>query len=72
MGQQPLRRGYRRPYNYRRRPRPASAPPPEGKEVRTRESLRELGGLLTGASLCLKGKDGAGLLQGHGVTGQGQ
>ncbi|NXM78312.1 YBOX1 protein, partial [Serilophus lunatus] len=35
MGQQPLRRGYRRPYNYRRRPRPASAPAQEGKEVRT-------------------------------------
>ncbi|NXS10055.1 YBOX3 protein, partial [Neodrepanis coruscans] len=35
MGQQPLRRGYRRPYNYRRRPRAASAPPQEGKEVRT-------------------------------------
>ncbi|NWU80921.1 YBOX3 protein, partial [Onychorhynchus coronatus] len=34
MGQQPLRRGYRRPYNYRRRPRPASAPAQEGKEVR--------------------------------------
>lgn len=35
MGQQPLRRGYRRPYNYRRRPRPASAPAQEGKEVRS-------------------------------------
>ncbi|XP_038009982.1 Y-box-binding protein 3 isoform X6 [Motacilla alba alba] len=34
MSQQPLRRGYRRPYNYRRRPRPASAPAQEGKEVR--------------------------------------
>ncbi|NXA06393.1 YBOX3 protein, partial [Sapayoa aenigma] len=34
MGQQPLRRGYRRPYNYRRRPRPAPAPAQEGKEVR--------------------------------------
>ncbi|NWU12541.1 YBOX1 protein, partial [Cephalopterus ornatus] len=37
MGQQPLRRGYRRPYNYRRRPRPASAPAQEGKEVRLPE-----------------------------------
>ncbi|NXO31435.1 YBOX3 protein, partial [Cisticola juncidis] len=35
MSQQPLRRGYRRPYNYRRRPRPASAPAQEGKEVHT-------------------------------------
>ncbi|NWW62138.1 YBOX3 protein, partial [Ifrita kowaldi] len=35
MSQQPLRRGYRRPYNYRRRPRPASAPAQEGKEVGT-------------------------------------
>lgn len=35
MGQQPLRRGYRRPYNYRRRPRPASAPAQDGKEVST-------------------------------------
>ncbi|NXU72755.1 YBOX3 protein, partial [Oreotrochilus melanogaster] len=33
MGQQPLRRGYRRPYNYRRRPRPPNAPAQDGKEV---------------------------------------
>lgn len=33
ISQQPLRRGYRRPYNYRRRPRPPSAPAQDGKEV---------------------------------------
>uniref|UniRef100_A0A8C4UT83 Y-box binding protein 3 n=1 Tax=Falco tinnunculus TaxID=100819 RepID=A0A8C4UT83_FALTI len=33
MSQQPLRRGYRRPYNYRRRPRPPNAPAQDGKEV---------------------------------------
>lgn len=27
------RRGYRRPYNYRRRPRPPNAPSQDGKEV---------------------------------------
>ncbi|XP_064557731.1 Y-box-binding protein 3 isoform X1 [Zonotrichia leucophrys gambelii] len=41
MSQQPLRRGYRRPYNYRRRPRPASAPPQEGKEAKTTETPAE-------------------------------
>lgn len=33
MSQQPLRRGYRRPYNYRRRPRPPNASAQDGKEV---------------------------------------
>ncbi|XP_039917882.1 Y-box-binding protein 3 isoform X1 [Hirundo rustica] len=41
MGQQPLRRGYRRPYNYRRRPRPASAPAQEGKETKATETPAE-------------------------------
>ncbi|NXC36055.1 YB3 protein, partial [Campylorhamphus procurvoides] len=41
MGQQPLRRGYRRPYNYRRRPRAASAPAPEGKETKATETPAE-------------------------------
>ncbi|XP_059702103.1 Y-box-binding protein 3 isoform X2 [Haemorhous mexicanus] len=41
MSQQPLRRGYRRPYNYRRRPRPASAPAQEGKETKTTETSAE-------------------------------
>ncbi|XP_038009984.1 Y-box-binding protein 3 isoform X8 [Motacilla alba alba] len=41
MSQQPLRRGYRRPYNYRRRPRPASAPAQEGKETKTTETPAE-------------------------------
>ncbi|XP_016159320.1 PREDICTED: Y-box-binding protein 3 [Ficedula albicollis] len=41
MGQQPLRRGYRRPYNYRRRPRPASAPAQEGKEAKATETPAE-------------------------------
>ncbi|XP_027760646.1 Y-box-binding protein 3 isoform X2 [Empidonax traillii] len=41
MGQQPLRRGYRRPYNYRRRPRPASAPAQEGKETKVAETPAE-------------------------------
>ncbi|KAF3816334.1 hypothetical protein GH733_014507 [Mirounga leonina] len=31
--QPPARRGYRRPYNYRRRPRPPNAPSQDGKEV---------------------------------------
>ncbi|KQL50272.1 Y-box binding protein A [Amazona aestiva] len=35
MSQQPLRRGYRRPYNYRRRPRPPNAPAQDGKEQNT-------------------------------------
>ncbi|XP_075759022.1 Y-box-binding protein 3 isoform X2 [Pelodiscus sinensis] len=33
VSQQPARRGYRRPYNYRRRPRPPNAPSQDGKEV---------------------------------------
>ncbi|XP_063251497.1 Y-box-binding protein 3 [Prinia subflava] len=41
MSQQPLRRGYRRPYNYRRRPRPASAPAQEGKEAKAAETPAE-------------------------------
>ncbi|XP_039427427.1 Y-box-binding protein 3 [Corvus cornix cornix] len=41
MSQQPLRRGYRRPYNYRRRPRPASAPAQEGKETKVTETPAE-------------------------------
>ncbi|NXK96158.1 YBOX3 protein, partial [Formicarius rufipectus] len=41
MGQQPLRRGYRRPYNYRRRSRPASASAPEGKETKVTETPAE-------------------------------
>ncbi|XP_014117154.1 PREDICTED: Y-box-binding protein 3 isoform X1 [Pseudopodoces humilis] len=41
MSQQPLRRGYRRPYNYRRRPRPASAPAQEGKETKANETPAE-------------------------------
>lgn len=41
MGQQPLRRGYRRPYNYRRRPRAASAPAQEGKEAKATETPAE-------------------------------
>uniref|UniRef100_A0A8C9N2E4 Y-box binding protein 3 n=1 Tax=Serinus canaria TaxID=9135 RepID=A0A8C9N2E4_SERCA len=41
MSQQPLRRGYRRPYNYRRRPRPASAPAQEGKETKATETPAE-------------------------------
>ncbi|NWR36168.1 YBOX3 protein, partial [Tachuris rubrigastra] len=45
MGQQPLRRGYRRPYNYRRRPRPASAPAQEGKEVKGQQAARGMGHL---------------------------
>uniref|UniRef100_A0A671F804 Y-box binding protein 3 n=1 Tax=Rhinolophus ferrumequinum TaxID=59479 RepID=A0A671F804_RHIFE len=38
------RRGYRRPYNYRRRPRPPNAPAQDGKEVDplTQHSLKEL------------------------------
>ncbi|XP_039576753.1 Y-box-binding protein 3 isoform X2 [Passer montanus] len=41
MSQQPLRRGYRRPYNYRRRPRPASALAQEGKETKATETPAE-------------------------------
>uniref|UniRef100_A0A8C6Z0C9 Y-box binding protein 3 n=1 Tax=Nothoprocta perdicaria TaxID=30464 RepID=A0A8C6Z0C9_NOTPE len=36
--QQPLRRGYRRPYNYRRRPRPPSSPAQDGKETKVTET----------------------------------
>ncbi|NWW91968.1 YB3 protein, partial [Rhynochetos jubatus] len=41
MSQQPLRRGYRRPYNYRRRPRPPSAPAQDGKETKVTETPAE-------------------------------
>ncbi|NXP19249.1 YBOX1 protein, partial [Scytalopus superciliaris] len=41
MGQQPLRRSYRRPYNYRRRPRPASGPAQDGKETKVTETPAE-------------------------------
>ncbi|XP_010226518.1 PREDICTED: Y-box-binding protein 3 [Tinamus guttatus] len=36
--QQPLRRGYRRPYNYPRQPRPPSAPAQDGKETKVTET----------------------------------
>ncbi|KAM8821690.1 Y-box-binding protein 3 [Eudromia elegans] len=38
VSQQPLRRGYRRPYNYRRRPRPPSGPAQDGKETKVTET----------------------------------
>ncbi|XP_075581455.1 Y-box-binding protein 3 [Pelecanus crispus] len=41
MSQQPLRRGYRRPYNYRRRPRPPNAPAQDGKETKVTETPAE-------------------------------
>ncbi|NXF96946.1 YBOX3 protein, partial [Eubucco bourcierii] len=41
MSQQPARRGYRRPYNYRRRPRPPSAPAQDGKETKVTETPAE-------------------------------
>ncbi|NXO02689.1 YB3 protein, partial [Rhinopomastus cyanomelas] len=41
IGQQPFRRGYRRPYNYRRRPRPPSAPAQDGKETKVTETAAE-------------------------------
>ncbi|NXK20630.1 YBOX3 protein, partial [Arenaria interpres] len=41
MNQQPLRRGYRRPYNYRRRPRPPNAPAQDGKETKVTETPAE-------------------------------
>ncbi|XP_025962064.1 Y-box-binding protein 3 [Dromaius novaehollandiae] len=41
MSQQPLRRGYRRPYNYRRRPRPPNAPAQDGKETKVTETSAE-------------------------------
>ncbi|KFV53969.1 Y-box-binding protein 3, partial [Gavia stellata] len=37
----PLRRGYRRPYNYRRRPRPPNAPAQDGKETKVTETPAE-------------------------------
>ncbi|XP_039078044.1 Y-box-binding protein 3 isoform X2 [Hyaena hyaena] len=39
--QPPARRGYRRPYNYRRRPRPPSAPSQDGKETKAGETPSE-------------------------------
>ncbi|NWS41707.1 YBOX3 protein, partial [Probosciger aterrimus] len=47
MSQQPLRRGYRRPYNYRRRPRPPSAPAQDGKETKVTETPAENPGPVT-------------------------
>nr|XP_009673726.1 PREDICTED: Y-box-binding protein 3 [Struthio camelus australis] len=41
VSQQPLRRGYRRPYNYRRRPRPPNAPTQDGKETKVTETPAE-------------------------------
>lgn len=38
--QPPARRGYQRPYNYRRRPRPPNAPSQDGKEVRPASQRR--------------------------------
>ncbi|XP_028938179.1 Y-box-binding protein 3 isoform X1 [Ornithorhynchus anatinus] len=35
------RRGYRRPYNYRRRPRPTNAPSQDGKETKAAEASTE-------------------------------
>ncbi|XP_057556758.1 Y-box-binding protein 3 isoform X2 [Hippopotamus amphibius kiboko] len=37
----PARRGYRRPYNYRRRPRPPNAPAQDGKETKAGEAPSE-------------------------------
>ncbi|XP_058138784.1 Y-box-binding protein 3 isoform X3 [Dasypus novemcinctus] len=39
--QPPARRGYRRPYNYRRRPRPPNAPSQDGKEAKAGEAPTE-------------------------------
>ena len=39
--QPPARRGYRRPYNYRRRPRPPNAPAQDGKETKAGEAPPE-------------------------------
>ncbi|KFQ42037.1 Y-box-binding protein 3, partial [Nestor notabilis] len=47
MSQQPLRRGYRRPYNYRRRPRPPNAPAQDGKETKVTETPAENPGPVT-------------------------
>uniref|UniRef100_G1NN44 CSD domain-containing protein n=1 Tax=Meleagris gallopavo TaxID=9103 RepID=G1NN44_MELGA len=41
VSQQPLRRGYRRPYNYRRRPRPPNTPAQDGKETKVTETPAE-------------------------------
>ncbi|XP_025922875.1 Y-box-binding protein 3 [Apteryx rowi] len=41
MSQQPLHRGYRRPYNYRRRPRPPNTPAQDGKETKVTETPAE-------------------------------
>ncbi|KAM9204467.1 Y-box-binding protein 3 [Mergus octosetaceus] len=41
MSQQPIRRGYRRPYNYRRRPRPPNASAQDGKETKVTETPAE-------------------------------
>ncbi|XP_033918964.1 Y-box-binding protein 3 [Melopsittacus undulatus] len=47
MSQQPLRRGFRRPYNYRRRPRPPNAPAQDGKETKVTETPAEKPGPVT-------------------------
>uniref|UniRef100_A0A4W2DAZ4 Y-box binding protein 3 n=2 Tax=Bos TaxID=9903 RepID=A0A4W2DAZ4_BOBOX len=39
--QPPARRGYQRPYNYRRRPRPPNAPSQDGKETKAGEAPSE-------------------------------
>uniref|UniRef100_A0A8C3HKH3 Y-box binding protein 3 n=1 Tax=Chrysemys picta bellii TaxID=8478 RepID=A0A8C3HKH3_CHRPI len=41
MSQQPSRRGYRRPYNYRRRPRPPNAASQDGNETKVAETPAE-------------------------------
>ncbi|XP_025047066.1 Y-box-binding protein 3 [Alligator sinensis] len=41
VNQQSPRRGYRRPYNYRRRPRPPNAPSQDGKETKVAETSAE-------------------------------
>ncbi|XP_064011989.1 Y-box-binding protein 3 [Pogoniulus pusillus] len=41
MSQQPPRRGYRRPYNYRHRPRPPSTSAQDGKETKVTETPAE-------------------------------
>nr|AAA64706.1 Rous sarcoma virus transcription enhancer factor II [Gallus gallus] len=41
VSQQPLRRGYRRPYNYRRRPRSPNTPAQDGKETKVTETPAE-------------------------------
>ncbi|KYO44672.1 Y-box-binding protein 3 [Alligator mississippiensis] len=42
VNQQSPRRGYRRPYNYRRRPRPPNAPSQDGKETKTPFTIHQV------------------------------